>query len=109
MIQITVFLATVAIALPYGISPIALKYGQAVAQRFLERPGPLPSEVGDGPFTASLLKGWASDPATRHKAKGYAHIIMPLDVVYLTTLGLFFATASSLMMKNSGWQVWILP
>lgn len=119
MICAMIVCGTLAIAMPFVISGVALRLGAAVSERFLERPGSLPAEVGSGPgLTASLLKRWATQQTTVSHAKGYAHLVMPLDIAYLIFLGTFLGFAATHMAvlaspnwlsTRPGWVWWILP
>jgi hypothetical protein len=108
MMQAMAFFGALAVALPFVISAVAAKFGKAVSERFLERPGELPAEVGaKGPLTASMLRDWATGSATAAHAGGYAHRIMPLDLLYLLSLGLFLGLAASYLAGLVSWPGWI--
>jgi hypothetical protein len=111
MMQAMAFFGALAVALPFVISSVAVRFGKAVAERFLERPGELPAEAGaKGPLTASMLQDWALGRVTADTAghaRGYAHRVMPLDLLYLISLGLFLGLAASYLAGLVGWPGWI--
>jgi hypothetical protein len=108
MMQAMAFFGALAVALPFVISAVASKFGKAVSERFLERPGELPAEVGaEGPLTASTLRDWATGSKTEAHAKGYARCVMPLDLLYLVSLGLFLGLAANYLAGLVSWPGWI--
>ena len=115
-----ILFGTLAIALPFLISGIASRYGSAVAERFLERPGAVPEELGGGAIlTHEKLYKWATAPATSADAKGYAHRVLPVDLLYLIFLGGFLGLAASTVSSSIVWPMswpaipvwtwWLLP
>lgn len=95
MLRLMIISGTLAVALPFLISSVASPLGTAVSERFLERPGRLPAEVSDQKdLTAPILKAWVTREPTLGHAKGYARLIMPMDMLYLVFLGLFLGLAA---------------
>jgi hypothetical protein len=107
MMRAMVICGTLAIALPFILASVASSFGPAVSERFLERPTELPAEVGEGPLTASLLQAWASGSDTAGHAKGYAHRVIPIDMLYLVFLGLFLGLAASYVAGLVSWPAWV--
>jgi hypothetical protein len=108
MMQAMAFCGALAVTLPFVISSVAARFGKAVSERFLERPTELPAEVGEGPLTASMLRAWATGSKTAVHARGYARWVMPLDLVYLVSLGLFLGLAASYLAGLVSWPGWIV-
>jgi hypothetical protein len=107
MMQAMAFCGALAVFLPFVISAVAGRYGKAVAERFLERPGELPAEIGEGPLTAALLRAWATGSKTAAHAKGYARWVVLCDLGYLVSLGLFLGLAASYLAGLVSWPGWI--
>lgn len=107
--RLIILLATLSIALPFAISKAAGPYGNAVAQRFLERPTSdgtpqytIPSEAPPGKAQdATSLRQWAV--AHDGFAKGYAKHIVALDILYLGILGAFLGAASAALAREVAW------
>ncbi|WP_027553351.1 hypothetical protein [Bradyrhizobium sp. Cp5.3] len=123
--RLIILLGTLAIALPFIISGVAIPFGNAVSGRFLERPThdrpprytiPLETEAGK-PLDATSLTDWISKNGDF--AKGYATRVIPLDVLYLLFLGGFLAVASTTLVGSVRWPIplsgfptwiwWLLP
>jgi hypothetical protein len=85
--RLIILLATLAIALPFIISGVALPLGSAVSDRFLERPThrgepnyTISRETGVGsPLDAASLIDWVTKNG--ELAKGYAIRVIPLDMM----------------------------
>jgi hypothetical protein len=111
MMQAMAFFGALAVALPFVISAVAARFGKAVSERFLERPGELPAEVGaEGPLTASTLRDWALGRITADTAahaKGYARWVMVCDLAYLVSLGLFLGLAADYLAGLVSWPAWV--
>lgn len=118
--RLIILLGTLAIALPFVISGMATSFGNAVSERFLERPTrddaprfTIPGETAAGqPLDAASLINWARENSDF--AKGYATRVIPLDMLYLFFLGGFLAIASTTLvgfirwpMVLSGFPTWI--
>lgn len=112
--EIVVFASIVfgglALALSFVVSSKAGEFGPAVAARFLERGGTI--RPGDRPLTATELQSWISDPKHRDQVKGYVRAVLPLDVLFLISMGSFLALGSSDLLAGPrlpGWAFWIVP
>jgi hypothetical protein len=121
MMKCIILLATTAIALPFVISILApvKTAGSAVAERFLERsflqtptipPDPRPEPL---PVTADSLHAWVTSPDTAGYARAYAWRVMPLDFIYLATLGTFLALAATTLASGIAWPpawgwIWLI-
>lgn len=123
--RLIILLAALAIALPFIISQVATPFGNAVSERFLERPThredprytiPLETPTGKTLDVTSLAE-WVRD-ATR-SANGYATRVILLDILYLFFLGTFLAIASTtladiirwphMLASLPNWVWWVLP
>jgi hypothetical protein len=124
-LRLIILFATLAIALPFIISSAALPFGNAVSQRFLERPTniglprytiPTGTAAGRG-LDPDSLAAWIQ--AQGKDAQGYAWRVIPLDVIFLLVLGLFLGMASTTLAGLTQWPlmftaipvliVWLLP
>jgi hypothetical protein len=108
------------LGLRYYITP---QFSQDVRDRFIERGRYIPSLKGqhlknnDGRLTASNLLLWISDPANQVNRLGYVTpVILPLDVLFLISLGSLLGCLSQLLASRigpiSGWPVivwWLFP
>ena len=108
--RMAILLGTFAIALPFVMSGVALRFGAAVSSRFLERPTRLNSPkfvIPEEPaatvlLDAKSLKAWA---ITREAfANGYAMRVIPLDVLYLLALASFLGLASAHLASMLHWS-----
>ena len=113
MATLALLSAAVALLLSFLIANQASQFGFAVAVRFLERGSVIPPD--NDPLTAENLDRWRSDPANRAAAQGYASRLMPLDIVFLLSLGCFFGFASATLAGHAGMSTsylvwpWIAP
>ena len=123
--RVLILPGTLAIALPFIISGAALPFGNAVSDRFLERPThdgepryTVPIETGVGKkLDAASLAEWFKGHGDF--ADGYATRIIPLDILYLFSLGAFLAIASAMLADAVRWPIalsgfpawvwWLLP
>jgi len=109
--RLIILLGTLAIALPFIISGVAIPFGHAVSERFLERPTQketpnytIPRETAAGPsLDAASLIHWIRDNSDF--AKGYATRVIPLDMLYLFFLGGFLAIASTTLAGFIRWPM----
>lgn len=107
--RLIIVLATLAIAWPFIISGTAMPFGNAVSERFLERPTrkeapsyTIPRQTAAGqPLDKTSLAKWVRENS--ESANGYATRVIPLDLVYLALLGGFLAIAS---MTLAGFVRW---
>jgi hypothetical protein len=119
-VRLLILLGTLAIALPFIISGAAIPFGNAVSDRFLERPTrdgkpkyTIPRETSPGEaLDASSLAQWIKENG--NFATGYATRVIPLDFLYLCFLGGFLAIASTILVDLirfpvalAGIPVWI--
>lgn len=124
MVRLIILFGTLAIALPFMIAQVAMPFGAAVSQRFLERPTDsgdlrytIPQEAKGDSLDAETLFKWVQ--AHGRSAKGYALHVMPIDIAYLLCLGLFLGLASgflgrlthwpSILSQMPMWAFWLLP
>jgi len=98
--SLSILSAALALTLSFLIADKASQFGFAVAIRFLERGDVIPP--GDQPLTAENLDRWRSDPANHAFAQGYASQIIPLDIMFLLSLGCFFGLASMALAGHIG-------
>jgi hypothetical protein len=99
--RLIILSGTWAILLPFLIAQVAEKLGAglAVTERFLERLNKIPSGTSDEPqeLNAINLKDWVEKhPACATK---YAWL-MPIDVLYLFSLGSFLGLASGWLAED---------
>jgi hypothetical protein len=107
---VPVISAGIALALSFAISAQGAKFGPAVAARFLERGNTIP--LSNDPISAEALARWSNDPANRAHARGYVRSVLPMDVVFLVSLGTFLATGSDALahgLELPQWIFWIVP
>jgi hypothetical protein len=123
--RLIILLGTLAIALPFLILSAALPFGNAVSNRFLERPThksspsytiPRETKVGE-PLDEPSLISWVGE--NNGFARGYATRVIPLDILYLFFLGSFLAIASTtlaplirwpfVLSGFPAWVWWLLP
>jgi hypothetical protein len=119
-----ILLGLLAVALPFIISQTAASYGNAVSERFLERPTAadprytVPPDVAQGPeLTVDSLTNWVRNHVD--PAKGYVARVIPLDILYLVFLGTFLGLASTTLAGTIRWPSvleavptliwWVLP
>lgn len=90
--KIAIFLAAVAVALPFVIGQVANGIGPEVAARFLERDS----------YKAEGLRHFVkSEP---DQARGYAYpVLFPLDLLFMIFLGGFLAIASMASAESIPW------
>jgi hypothetical protein len=110
-VRLLILLGTLAIALPFIISGAAIPFGNAVSDRFLERPTQdgkpkytIPRETPPGEaLDAGSLTQWINENS--HFATGYATRVIPLDFLYLFFLGGFLAVASTILVDLIRWPI----
>jgi hypothetical protein len=109
--RLIILLATLAIALPFIISGVTMPFGNAVSERFLERPThkrapsyTIPRETAAGePLDAASLISWVRENSDF--ANGYAKSVIPIDMLYLLFLGGFLAFASTTLVAFVRWPI----
>ena len=109
--RLLILLGTLAIALPFIISGAAIPFGNAVSDRFLERPThdgkpkyTIPRETPPGEaLDATSLTQWIKENI--NLATGYATRVIPLDFLYLFVLGGFLAIASTILVDLTRWPL----
>ena len=97
---LSILSAALTLSLSFLIADKASQFGFAVAIRFLERGDVIPP--GNQPLTAENLDRWRSDPVNHASAQGYASQIIPLDILFLLSLGCFFGLASMALADHIG-------
>jgi hypothetical protein len=97
---LSILSAALTLSLSFLIADKASQFGFAVAIRFLERGDVIPPD--NQPLTAEKLERWRSDPVNRASAQGYATQIIPLDILFLLSLGCFFGLASMALADHIG-------
>jgi hypothetical protein len=110
-VRLLILFGTLAIALPFIISGAAIQFGNAVSDRFLERPTndgkpkyTIPRETPPGEvLDAASLTQWIKENS--RFATGYATQVIPLDFLYLFCLGGFLAIASTILVDLIRWPV----
>src|SRR5665213_837160 len=120
VIVLTVLTAILHLGLRNYITP---QFGQDVLDRFIERDKYISSlkqqnlKDNDGRLTASNLLLWISDPANQVNRRGYvAPVILPLDILFLISLGSLLGCLSQLLASRigliAGWPAmvwWLFP
>jgi hypothetical protein len=101
MAQVAVFAATMTLILSFAVAQQATRFGQAVAQRFLERGSEIP---GVGLLNAANLSAWVLDEGNAGSARGYAHRVIPIDIAFLLSFGTFLATAPMFLAATVRWR-----
>jgi hypothetical protein len=97
---LSILSAALTLSLSFLIADKASQFGFPVAIRFLERGDVIPP--GNQPLTAETLDRWRSDPVNHASAQGYASLIIPLDILFLLSLGCFFGFASMALADHIG-------
>jgi hypothetical protein len=97
---LSVLSAALTLSLSFLIADKASQFGFAVAIRFLERGDVIPP--ANQPLTAENLDRWRWDPVNHASAQGYASKIIPLDILFLLSLGCFFGLASMALADHIG-------
>jgi hypothetical protein len=97
---LSILSAALTLSLSFLIADKASQFGFAVAIRFLERGDVIPP--GNQPLTAENLDRWRSAPLNRASARGYASQIIPLDILFLLSLGFFSGLASMALANHIG-------
>jgi hypothetical protein len=97
---LSILSAALTLSLSFLIADKASKLGFAVTVRFLERGDVIPP--GNQSLTAENLDRWRSDPVNHASAQGYASQIIPLDILFLLSLGCFFGLASMALADHIG-------
>ena len=97
---LSILSAALTLSLSFLIADKASQFGLAVAIRFLERGDVIPP--GNQPLTAENLERWRSDPVNHASAQAYASQIIPLDILFLLSLGCFFGLASMALTEHIG-------
>ncbi|QOZ44753.1 hypothetical protein XH89_15680 [Bradyrhizobium sp. CCBAU 53340] len=100
------------LALKFIVAP---RYGEDVAERFLERLKYIPSQTEV--LSETTLARWLADSTHAKAIRGYVFpVLFPLDVLFLICLGLFLGLASTSLAERLGflsavptWIWWILP
>jgi len=100
------------LALKFLVAP---RYGEDVAERFLERLKYIPSQTEV--LSEAALARWLADRTHARAISGYVFpVLFPLDILFLICLGLFLGLASASLAERLGflstipiWVWWILP
>jgi hypothetical protein len=100
LVTLSILSAALTLTLSFLIADKASQFGFAVAIRFLERGDVIPPD--NQPLTAENLDRWRSDPVNHVSAQGYASQIIPLDILFLLSLGFFFGLASMALANHIG-------
>lgn len=113
---------TLAIALPFAIAVFSTKarVGLDVSERFLERLDEIPSGATETQreLNSTNLKAWVADHPD-YAAK-YALRVLPMDILYLLSLGSFLGLALTWLAADMQWPasvagiptwtiLWLLP
>ncbi|MGX9430182.1 hypothetical protein [Bradyrhizobium sp. LeoA1S1] len=101
-----------ALALKFLVAP---RYGEDVAERFLERLKYIPSQTEV--LSEATFARWLADSTHAKAIRGYVvPVLFPLDILFLICLGLFLGFASTSLAGRLGflsavptWIWWILP
>jgi hypothetical protein len=101
--QIAIFAAAFALFLSFAIAQEASRFGPAVALRFLERGDVIPPSNAD--LTAFNLATWARDENNAASLHGYARRVVPIDMAFLLTFGIFLATAARVVARTVSWRI----
>ncbi|MHC2313085.1 hypothetical protein ACVIHC_000131 [Bradyrhizobium diazoefficiens] len=100
------------LVLKYLVAP---RYGEDLAERFLERLKYIPSQTEV--LSKATLARWLADSTHARAISGYVFpVLFPLDILFLICLGLFLALASASLAERLGflsavpaWIWWIIP
>jgi hypothetical protein len=102
---LAISLAALAIGLTFASRIVADRYGQEVADRFLER---------RKFYDRTYLRDWVS--ANPGAARGYAFpVLFPLDLLFMVSLGAFLAIGSVIAaetveaLRNFAWLFAVVP
>jgi hypothetical protein len=112
--RIVIASAAIALILTFKISNEASRFGQAVAERFLERGNSIPP--GNSPITVESLRSWTTNPENGAAVRGYIYNVLPWDIVFLACLGCFLALGSAALAPSARWAsnlpsyiFWVVP
>jgi len=104
--RIVILLGTAAITLSFIVSIVANlpSSGRAVAARFLERTNSLPKQTEKpSEVTVNTLRDWITEGSTSGFSTAYAWKVIPLDFLFLISLGCFLGVGSSILASMTSW------